>query len=319
MASSPIADLSYRNYDGPLNPPVNRWWAIAKMSMRLSIKKKGFWIWSVLTGAWYAILMTIFYFVDALASNAPTAINQQNPILKNIIWKDQFLNAFGVSQLFFLILALLLGAGTIANDNRANALLVYLSKPCSKLDYVIGKWLGIFVPLTLVAAVPTLLFYVNCLLGYRSYGFVSQDPWLIVRLLGMILIPGFFHASLTLGISSLFQQGRMAGATYAGLYFFTYFFSQAMQGIYQANAGSGSPETVLNSLTYCSINGIQLAVAKIFLHTDGSQLIPAPQNNPISQIQPEPSWLIFLPIYFGICGLAMLIAWSRIRAVEVVG
>ena len=250
------------------------------------------------------------------------ARGQGNPFFKNIVWKDQFLNAFSVSQLFMLILALLLGAGTIANDNRANALLVYLSKPCSKLDYVIGKWLGIFVPLTLVAAVPTLLFYVYCLLSYRSYGFLTQDPWLILRLLGMVMLPGFFHASATLGVSSLFQQGRLAGATYSALYFFGLFFTKAMQTVIFVNGPMGGESTappIVKSLYYCSIDGIQIGLAKIFLHTDGSQLFPGSMPVGVRFAIEAPSAVVFVPAFFGICGVFMLLAWSRIRAVEVVG
>ena len=316
MASSPIADLTYRNYDGPLDPPINRWWAIAKMSMRLSTKKKGFWIWSAFTSLWYLILLAIFYFADA-SSSAVASFGKQNPFFASIVWKDMFLNAFSVAQLFYFILALLIGAGTIANDNRANALLVYLSKPCSKLDYVIGKWLGIFVPLTLVAAAPTLIFYANCFLGYRSYGFISQDPWLIVKLFGMILVPGAFHASLSLGISSLFQQGRLAGATYAGIYFFGWFLTKAMGFIWQGSGGDAP--AVVKNLFYCSMDGIQIAMAKIILHSDGSQLIPNQPPGIGRMVVPSPSALIFIPGFFLICGLSLLVAWSRIRAVEVVG
>lgn len=323
--ASPILDLSYRNYDGPLEPPLHRWWAIAKMSMRLAIKKKGFWLWAAVSGYWYMILLIIFYFID-LSSPVSALTGQGNPIFSNIIWKNQFLNAFAVSQLFLFILALLLGAGAIANDNRANALLVYLSKPCSKLDYVIGKWVGIFVPITLVSAAPTFVFYLYCLMSYRNYGFLTQDPWLIVRLFGVVLIPGFFHASVTLGISSLFQQGRLAGATYAGLYFFGYFFTLAMQGIYaigsnnQMRGVSSGPPKLVQDLYYCGIDGIQTAIAKIILHTNGSPLFPSPaQPGQNSGVVPEPSALIFFPAFFLVCGLFMLLAWSKIRAVEVVG
>lgn len=318
--ASPIADLSYRNYDGPLEPPVNRWWAIALMSMRMSKAKKGFWTWSILSTFWYLILLAVFYFVDA-GSAASAAVGQQNPFFKNLVWKDQFLNAFSTAQLFMFILALLLGAGTIANDNRANALLVYLSKPCSKLDYVIGKWLGIFLMITFVSAVPTLVFYVYCLLSYRSYGFITQDPWLIVRLLGMVLIPGFFHASASLGISSLFQQGRLAGATYAALYFFGYFFTKMMQFIHLDSAMSGGSSKLVDSLYYCSVDGIQIAMAKICLHSNGSPLISPPGAGNVAAlgIVPEPTPLLFTGAFFGICALFLLLAWSRIRAVEVVG
>ncbi len=317
--ASPIADLTYRNYDGPLEPPINRWWAIAKLSMKLSMKKKGFWVWASFSTFWYAILLIIFYVNETLVTSAGP-VGQKASIFNTISWKDQFLNAFNESQLFLFILALLMGAGTIANDNRAKALLVYLSKPCTKLDYVIGKWLGIFVPMTLVTAAPTVIFYFYCLMSYRSYGFWSQDPWLILKLCGMILLPGICYSSISLAISSMFQQGRLAGGVFAGLYFITYFITAAMNGAYVSiTMNNNEAPSIVKNLFYCSVDGIQNAMAKILLHTNGSTQIPIPGQGGQAKFQvPEPSTLVFVPAFFLICGLSVLIAWSQIRAVEVV-
>jgi len=49
------------------------------------------------------------------------------------------MNSFSI-----LCIALVVGAGAIAADNRSNALMVYLSKPITKGDYLLGKWMGIF-------------------------------------------------------------------------------------------------------------------------------------------------------------------------------
>lgn len=320
--ASPIADLSYRHYDGPIEPPSHRWWAIAKASMRLGVKKRFFYFWATMTGWFYIVLLAIFYFMGTMTNNALPA-GQKNPFLQQVVWKDQFLNAFGFGQLFYFVLALMLGVGAIANDNRANALLVYLSKPCSRFDYVFGKWLGIFVPMTISAAVPTAFFYLYCLMTYRDYGFLTEDPRLPLKLIGMVLVPGFVHASLTLGISSLFNQGRLAGATYAGLYFFTNFFTVFMGGLsamYQAR-GEAVP-IVINRLFYASIDGLQIGLAKAILSSDGSNAIPSGgggrgRMGGLPVPAPEP-WMIF-GVTGLICGIAMFVAWSRVRAVEVVG
>jgi ABC-2 type transport system permease protein len=311
--SSPIADLTYRNYDGPLAPPTYRWWPIAKMSMRMAVKKRAFWVLGVLSGWWYLILSAIFYFADV--SN--TSVEAQNRFFKTVVWKDQFLDAFSRSQLFLLLIALLIGVGAIANDNRANALLVYLSKPTTKLDYLIGKWLGIFIPMMCVVAVPTLLFYADWALSYRQYGILSDDPWLIVKLLALCPVTAFFHASVSLGISSLFDQGRTAGAIYAGLYFMSFIFTGAV-GVARAVAHrSGELSShLINTLYYFSIDGIQIALAKNILGTDGSSFLR--RQSEVGPT-PAPSALLFFGIYLVICALMMSLAWSRIKAVEVVG
>jgi ABC-2 type transport system permease protein len=323
--SNPIADLSYRNYDGPLERPINRWWAIAKASIILSIRKKFFWVLAALSGAWYAMLLIIFFFMDVAS---PVALGQKNPFFQRIIWKDQFLTAFSVSQMALFIIALLIGVGAIANDNRANALLVYLSKPVSRLDYLIGKWLGIFVPMVLVTAIPTFTFFWYCFLSYGDYGFFTEDPKLIWRLLLLVFVPAFFHSSVALGVSSVFNQGRLAGATYAGLYFMSLFFTKAMQVIYFVTSSEGQQAPkIVETLYYCSIDGIQIALAKIILGSSGSGLLPSfgqgppggQGDNPMALSVPTPAAAPFILAFFVISGVSLLVAWSRIKAVEVVG
>lgn len=321
--STPIADLTYRSYDGPLETPIHRWWAITRMSIRLSVKKKGFWIWSAISAYWYVVLMAVFYFVDnffANQTNPLQAAGRPNPFFQQLVWKDQFVHAFSISQLLLFIVALLVGAGTIANDNRANALLVYLSKPCTKVDYLIGKWVGIFIPITLVTLVPMLLFYGYCLMSFRDYGFLRDEPLLILKLLFVAPISGFFHASIALGISSLFNQGRLAGATYAGVYFITLFLSKAMQIIHLTS--DGQPPPIVHSLFYASVDGIQIGLAKAILGTDGGQLFPMMngrrgQGGMVTPV-PQPELYIVLPIFLALCAAALWLAWSRVRAVEVV-
>jgi ABC-2 type transport system permease protein len=329
MAASPIADLSYRNYDGPIEPPLHRWWAIARMGMTLSLRKKGFWWWALLSAWWYLGLIFIFYFADSFGGqlqgmagrNSASPEQAAAALFRQVQWKDQFLHTFSYGQLLFFILALLIGVGAVANDNRANALLVYLSKPCTKLDYIIGKWLGIFIPITFVVGTPMLLFYGYCLMSYRQYGF-TNDPWLILKLLLIIPIPGAIHASIALGMSALFKQGRLAGAAYAGLYFFTLFFTKAMQVIHvvSSDRGRASAPQLVDTLSYASVDGIQIGLAKGILGTDGG--FPFPFMGPsgirgaISIAAPNVALTLFITLV--ICGLSILLAWSRIRAVEVV-
>ncbi len=328
MASSPIADLSYRNYDGPMEAPTFRWWVVAKMSIRLAIKKKGFWIWSCLSAYWYLVLGAIYYFVDVLGQQSPQA-GTTNFLFNNTVWKDKFLDAFSISQMLLFIVALLIGIGTIANDNRANALLVYLSKPCTKIDYLLGKWMAIFLLLLAVTAVPALLFFGYCYMSFRQYGFVTQDPLFFWKLLLMLPLPAALHASLCVGISSLFNQGRLAGATYAALYFLTLSFTKAMQVIIfinyinshprrhlhvSASQVSKAPE-IVQTLFYGSVDGIQIGLAKVILGTNGSPMFPGGSQPPTPH---APNGLLFALVYAGVCALSLLVAWTRIKAVEVV-
>jgi ABC-2 type transport system permease protein len=326
MKNSPIADLSYRHYDGPLNSPVARWWSIAKMTMQIATKKRGFWGWSIFSAWWYIILLAVFWFSDNVTS---AALPGKNPFLLGVVWKDQFVHAFSYSQMILMVVTLLVGTGTIANDNRSNALLVYLSKPCTRFDYVFGKWLGVMILVTSVSLVPMLTFYAYGYMSFQEYGFWKDAPWLFLRLIVISVMSGTLHASLSLGVSSLFSQGRLAGATYAGMYFLSYIFTGIMGGI---NAGMSFSKTatppIVRQLFYASIDGIQIGLSKLIIGTNGSRIFPGmgnPGGRRGAEVDMEqfiigmPSIAWILPLYCLLVVAGFLIAWSRVKAVEVVG
>lgn len=331
MSSSPIADLSYRNYDGGLESPRYRWWVIAKMTMRLAIKKKAMWVAMAASGWYYVGMIFILFIVDQLGAagggpgtpGAQGASSASQAFFARIVWKDQFLHGLSFGQMLFLIIALLLGAGAIANDNRANALLVYLSKPCTKTDYLFGKWFGIFLPLYLVTLIPSLVFFLYGLLSYREQGFISQDPWLFPKLMLAIPATATVHASLIVGFSSLFNQGRLAGAAYAGLYFLTNFFTQLMAIAWAVMTnGPGREEapaaliTAISRFFYGSIDGLNIGLTKAILGTNGTPYFGIPSG--IDSIAAPP--LIPTLLIAGLlCVGSLFLAWTRIRAVEVVG
>ncbi|MFN3728536.1 MAG: ABC transporter permease [Fimbriimonadaceae bacterium] len=317
--ASPIADLTYRNYDGPLLPPSGRWWVIAKTMMRLGIKKKGFWWWALLSAYMYAVMLIVFYAVDQLgAMSAPGSDAQV--FFRSVIWKDVFLFCLGSGQVFLLILTLLLGSASIAGDNKANALLVYLSKPCTKRDYIIGKWFAIYLPLMLVTLVPALVFYGYCFLAYRNFGVVSQEPWLLPKIILMAQVPGVLHASLMVGVSSLFNQARLAGAVYAGIYFLTGFFGVMIFGITQSLSSSGGRNALTDNLAYLSVDGLIQGVSKWLLDTQGSNPFEFGRRaSSDTAALPPPVGYFILPAFAIVCLLGIWVAWRKVRAVEVVG
>jgi ABC-2 type transport system permease protein len=311
---TPIADLSYRNYDGPLESPDLRWWVIAKRLILNSIKLKGLWVATVLSGWYFIIIVIILFFLQQLS-----AAGQQNgaalkTFLGHTVWKDQFLHGFSYAQHLLLVVALMVGAGAIANDNRANALLVYLSKPCTKLDYVLGKWVGLFLIILAIISVPSLAFYGYGLMSFRSEGFLKDDPYLLLRVLAVLPLSAALHTSLILAISSMFRQGRIAGATYAGIYFLSYFFTVLMQGIWALSDGAANP--IVKTLFYFSIDGIQIGLARAILHPTGTRPFGIPG--------PNPGWIPAPPLvpYLGVVVFVMVaciwFVWTRVRAVEVI-
>lgn len=326
MSSMPIADLSYRNYDGPLESPTHRWWVIAKQVMRIAVKKKSLWVLTFLGSLYYLMMMAIIFFTEQTSrSMAPAVgaagVNRPDPLtqfMQGLVWKDQFLHGLSYGQLWFFLMALLIGIGTIANDNRANALLVYLSKPCEKKDYIIGKWMGVFLTMLLTMSIPSVFFFLYGAMSYREWGFLSADPWMGPRLLLILPLLAAFYTSLTIGISSMFNQGRLAGAAFAAFFFLSNFFTKAMQIAWaMTSQGSGKSPPILQYLFYGSVDGLEIGITKAILNTAGS----APFGIVMRGAREVPA----PPLWFAIgcaallSALSIAIAWNRVRAVEVVG
>ncbi|MBS1707086.1 MAG: ABC transporter permease subunit [Armatimonadetes bacterium] len=314
MANAPIADLSYRNYDGALEPPSKRWTVIARHSIRRALKLKSFWVLSALSGWHFAIIAAWLYMMDNIAgATSPQFVEQ---FYKQVVWRDVLLNGIAAGQLMWMALGLVLGAGCIANDNRTNALLVYLSKPVGKGEYLLGKFVGLAVPLLLALAIPVTVFLVYGSLNWRGNGFLTDDPWMIPKTLVVLPVMAAFNAALLVGFSSLASNARVSGAVYAGFYFIIKFFVFLLTG---AGRLHGMPEAIrptLEKISYLSIDGLPYGFAKVVFGTDGSPFWIIKQG-PEHVIARPPLFLV-LPLIVGFGALGLGIAWSRIRAVEVV-
>ncbi len=317
----PIADLSYRTYSGSHLAVGSRWLVIARMGWRTAFKKKSFWVFSGFA-AWYYLVMIAFLYVIEQLDITRRAGPMAEQFFGNVPWKDHFLTGFTYGQIMWLSLSLLVGAGAIANDNGTNALLVYLSKPCRKVDYLLGKWMGGFVPLLVGMAIPTAFFYLYGLLNFREYGFVSNDPWLGMRLLAMVTVAAVFQTSVILGVSSLFNQGRMAGAAYAAAFFLLTFFSFLMFIAWSVSQGTrrhhANPQLgdIAERLYHLSFDGLQIGWAKVVLGTDGSAPFVGKAGGMPQMHAPPPAFVLVPMALLSLVGIAL--AWRRIRAVEVV-
>jgi ABC-2 type transport system permease protein len=311
-ATGPIADLSYRSYEGTLDAPTQRWKVIAKQQMLRVIKHKGMWLCLAFSGWYYGIMIIALFIIDLMMQGGGNDASQALQQLGALDWKAQFLNGYSYGQMFFMFVAMIIGAGAIANDNRANALLVYLSKPCTKKDYILGKWMGVFIPVALAMFLPALLFWIYGAMNYREYGFISDDPWLLLRMLVICVFGAAFHASLVLGVSSLFNQGGLASATYVGAYFLTYMITVFIKIIMvQTRGDSGIAETFY----YASIDGLNIGIAKIFLDMDGANLFIG--GNDLIVDRPNP--ILTILVVAAISAGALWLVWKKVRAVEVVG
>jgi ABC-2 type transport system permease protein len=309
-AGAPIADTSYRSYTGPLYTRAIRWWIIVYASLRMLLKRPGLWAVVVLGSLPYLFSGGLLYFQSQGWSNQIPMMAEYPQGQK---YAASFFQALDSQSLWLFVLALMVGAGSIAADNRTNALLVYLSRPITKGDYLLGKWMGIFLVVFVLALLPALLLYLFCLFSYLDEGFFKHEPWLILRVIAAAAVPAAIHASLLVGFSAWSKTPRVAGASYAALYFGSGLVTSAIWLIrYHGDLKAG----IL--MRHLSLGGIMKGLTQNIYGV--TLLMPSGHRRrglEIVYLAPPEFW-VMLVVAAGLVVAGIAAARAKIRAVEVI-
>ena len=150
----PIHDQGYRRYGGTKARTGTGWMVITRAGIRTLFAKRAFL--GLLLVAWFP------FFVRAVQIYAAANLPQAAFLAPTPETFREFLNQ---QDVFLFFITVYVGAGLIANDRRANALQIYLSKPLTRVEYVAGKLAILFAFLLLVTWVPALLLLVAVALG----------------------------------------------------------------------------------------------------------------------------------------------------------
>ncbi len=213
----PIHDLGYRHWTGRWTSHPYRWWVITRQGISLLARKKRF--------VFIMILSAIPFLVRCVMIYASTVVGKSAPFLQiNAKFFEEFLS----QQMFFtFITAIYAGSGLISNDLKANALQIYLSKPITRRDYLIGK-LGIVVFfLSLPTLALGLLLFLVAVLFEPGTAFFGEYYWVPGAIFVYSLLIVFTYATIILALSSLSRSSRFAGINFAAIFFF----SQILFGI----------------------------------------------------------------------------------------
>jgi ABC-2 type transport system permease protein len=206
----PIHDQGYRRYAGRRDAKGQAWLVIARAGIRNVVSKRLFQ--ALLTVAWARFvyecirvyLTTNFSQLSILATNAKT-----------------FRDFLEFQELWIFFVTIYVGAGLIANDRRANALQIYLSKPLTRLEYVAGKAAILAVFLLGITWLPALLLLAVQVLFAGSFTFVRQNLFLFPAITVYAFLQVMLATFAMLALSSLSKSARFVGIMYAGVIFFT--------------------------------------------------------------------------------------------------
>ncbi len=213
---SPIHDQGYRRYRGERAPDGRAWLVIARTGIRTLAARREFK--GLLLLAWLP------FFARSVQMYAAANLPQAAFLAPTPGTFRQFLEQ---QEVFLFLITVYAGAGLIANDRRANALQIYLSKPLTRFEYIFGKFAVLTTFTLLVTWVPAVLLLVVQVLFSGSFTFFATNLRLLPAITVFSVVQVVTVSSAMLALSSLSRSSRYVAILYAALIFF----SQAMYGI----------------------------------------------------------------------------------------
>lgn len=259
-----VHDLGYRGWSGHLVPARTRAWVISKTGVRRAWQSHwlrrmmffawlptlycalGFFFWeqAVLQSQWREALSGLLFMTDLFQdSQIPEIFSmlEQGDLVeaRHDMWAFLLNFFFQIPQA--VVMSLMVGIITpslISQDIRSRAFLLYFSRPVSRLQYIIGKYLTVWTYLMLITAVPALVLYLLGVLLSPQLGVISSTwdlPLRIVAATAVLVIP---TASLALCLSSLTQESRIAGFAWFAIWVLGWFTYWVMLAVHAVQPGS---------------------------------------------------------------------------------
>jgi len=277
----PIHDQSYRHYGGLKAVAGRSWLVIAWAGIRTFLRKRTFMGLMLFALSPFVVRAVQFW----ISSNYP----QASILAPSAETFRQFLEQQGF---FVFVITVYVGAGLIANDRRANALQIYLSKPLMRSEYIVGKLAVLFSFLLLVTFVPAMLLLLLKVVFDGSPAFLKNNVFLIPAITVGSLLQVTLAAFTMLALSSLSKSARYVGILYVGITFFT----SAIYGALYAITGS-------SRVSWISIGANVEQVVDVVFRMKPRYATP---------------WQVSLLVIIALVVISISILERRVRGVEVV-
>lgn len=220
----PIHDQSYRRYGGERQPAQRAWLVIAKSGIWQFLRRRP--MMGILFGSQIALVVRLVaFYVSESITQASALLGPKPETFRQFLEQQNF---------FVFLIAIYVGSGLIAQDRKANALQIYLSKPLTRIDYIAGKMaiLGTF--LLFVTWVPAMLLLLGQILLSGSFEFARGNLILFPAITLFSFVEVFVVCCAVLALSSLTTSTRYVAVMFAGVMFF----SEAIFGTLRMVTGS---------------------------------------------------------------------------------
>jgi len=302
----------YRAYEGEQHTAWSRFLVIPRYALREVFKSKIFTTIFILCFIYplvAAILVYLHHNVNALAL---LQINVRELLPIDASFFRTFIEVQGA---FAFILTVIVAPPLISRDLANNALPLYLCRPLSRTEYVLGKMAVVVFLLSLITWVPGLLIFLfQASLG--GFAWLWANLWMVGAIFLGSLVWIVLLALIALAVSAVLKWRVVASGAMVGLFMVPSAFGEIINELFLTRSGH------LISL-WVTMNSIWRGLFGLFERRVGN--VRGTVTNPIYDEQffdivlmEPPLWASGLIIAF-VCGVCVWLLARKVRAYEVIG
>ena len=301
----------YGAYEGESQTAWSRFLVIPRYAVREVFKSKlftGFFILCFIYPLIAAILVYLHHNANALAL---LQINVRELLPIDASFFRTFLEVQGG---FAFILTVLVAPPLISRDLANNALPLYLCRPLSRTEYILGKMAAVVFLLSLMTWVPGLLiFFFQASLG--GFAWLWANLWMIWAIFFGFMCWIILLSLIALAVSSIVKWRVVASGAMLGLFFVPSAFGEIVNQLFLTRAGH------LISL-WATTNSVWRGLFGLFERQTGR--VTGRINHPIYDGQlvdiallEPPLWASWLVIALA-CAICVWLLARTVRAYEVI-
>jgi ABC-2 type transport system permease protein len=224
---------TYRGYAGPITPAWSRFLVLYQFSRRNLFRSKIQTAFFVLC-FFFPMLCMLGLYANAHLSSFTLLAGRSGPLF--VVDSQFFLIYLSVQGSLAFILTAFIGPGLVSPDLANGALTLYLCRPVSRTEYVLGKMSVILIVLSWVTWIPGLLLFI-VQASLSGWDWFVHNAYMAVAVVLGSWIWIFTLALLALALSAWVKWRMAAGALLLAILFMGSGFAQAINAVLRTKQG----------------------------------------------------------------------------------
>ena len=302
-----VLERSYKRFDGVLSPEWSRFLIIPRHAVRNVFRSKLFTAFFALSFIWPLVCAILIYLHHNIEALGILKIDIRNLLPIDASFFQNYVIVQGTIGFF---LAMLVGPQQVSRDLTNNALPLFLCRPFTRSEYVVGKMSIVLILLSTVTWIPGLILFL--LQSYlEGWSWFVDNIWMASAIFIGTLVWILLLALMSQAISAWVKWLIAARAALLGLFFIPTIFAAIVNEIFQTRWGHIFDLRALIGNVWAGLFGTFVR--------QGTERGEFRRNGIVTQIvfSEPPLWASWL-VLFLICALCLWLLSKKVRAYEVV-